>query len=161
MKKYAKPIMLSNEISEINESIYLYASGWVNSNCYFPSWERKQEMENGRNNWVYQVTANHDATKSPEWLGHSNENQYLIVVFEQPLPAEVTSITINNNTCEISPDRMRIRGLTDYHQNSWDMIGTGAFTITFGFSDESAEARLFSLIQFDEFEISDIDFRHS
>lgn len=138
MKKYSKPIIQTEVITDINESVFLIGSSeWRPSTCYDVTYEEEQTAETGRLTYVFQGNATHLKDFTP---GHANHGQVWLITFNKPLPSQLKSVTMNGITGYINGNTIGFITLYPngggWHQNgapSGDHIGLGDLTLNLNF----------------------------
>jgi hypothetical protein len=123
MEGYASPIVLQNE--EIAEGIFA-ASG---SSCYNVTGYSLQGPETGRENYVIQINAVHNAD-------HTANSQVLTISFNQPVNH------VSGGTLQSGDGTSTLQIGYTYHQNPTDNIGNAALTVTSGAGLEITSASL-------------------
>lgn len=119
MKKFFKPEVKTVVNEDLAEGIYMMDSGWIMTNCYTTTWDFTQSPEIGRDTFVGQINATHEAD-------HSCEHQYLIITFSHP----IDSIHWTDHNMSLSADKTMARVLMDYHNNQSDSIGLASVEFT-------------------------------
>lgn len=153
MKKYAKPFIVGNDIVEsINESTFLYGSGWYGSDCYQSAPEWRQGWLPNRRYIIYDTKSNHNWARVG--VEHHNEAQYTIVEFNQALPSDAYG-SINGYEFQMSTDGMRARALTHWHNNGVDNIGLGNLELHLEIPSYNDNATLYNQIQITSVEFYD------
>ena len=139
-------------VSNVNERIFLLGSDWESSGCYtLTNLEKKHFIENGFNEFVFQVDVVHDGD-------HTNTGQDWIFWFSEEIPSEVDHITFENQPVTL----VNYGGVTVGKcsstswpwQNEHDNIGSGAFKIQFYYDGDYSTDYLNTLLG--DFYIADI-----
>lgn len=152
MKKYSKPVLSMEILSNVNERIFLLGSDWESSGCYnLTNLQKMQWAGEGFNQFTFQVDVVHHGD-------HTNTGQDWIFWFSQEIPPECTGMTFENQPIEF----VNYGGVTvgKVHATSWpwqnpdDNIGSGAFSIYFTYEEGTDATYLNSVLG--SLEISDI-----
>lgn len=165
MKKYSKLLVKQEVISDICEPIYLGSGRFDESDCFVTTWYKTQEIQTGRNNWIYHIDAKHgDFPDEDTWnpADHTSHGVALVIAFQNPLPSSVDSVHINSYVAELNStgDAARIELAKAYDRiNNTQDIGLGDFTIEFYKDNTDVTDNVWNLIQFYEFRMSDIGYR--
>lgn len=114
MSTYESPEIMENE--DIAEGVFT-ASG----SCYTTTARRTQVPETGRQNYVFQIDAVHNAD-------HNSNKQQLVIVFSDP----VTYVSCNGQgaTYVSGNGTTTLTVNFSYWNNHTDNIGIGDFTVT-------------------------------